>query len=485
MVEAAARSQDTMRPLNILVVVFDTLSARNMSLYGYPRQTTPNMDRLAQRAIVYHQQHAGGNFTSPGTASLLTGVYPWTHRAIHLRSEMLTPLAERSIFSFLPEQYHRFAYTQNPFAYVLLNQLRGSIDNLVKMAELADFNDVYTEALFESDYYVASESEVFLLKEPYRTPGSLFLALLDRLKLTRQSRQVLQAYKSEYPRGLSSCRVLTPSSQCFRLEPAIDWVIAQAKAAPQPFFGYLHVFPPHGPYNPRAEFARLFDDGYKPLDKPNFAGGENKSSKTINLQRRYYDQSIAHIDAEFGRLFAALEHSGVLENTALVITSDHGEMLERGVQGHVTPALYEPITHIPLLIFLPGQQARKDVYVPTSAVDVLPSLLHMTGRTLPPGLEGNILPELGVQGPTSNDIYTMDAKRNSKIGRLQKASYVLLRWPYKLIRYRGYTDMPDSDELYHLEDDPEEMTNLHTSEHPVSSELGDALEERLRQSGAR
>src|SRR5688572_25448852 len=62
---------------NVLIVVFDAFSARHISLYGYDRLTTPNLSRLADRAVVYHNHYAGGNFTTPGTASLLTGTLPW------------------------------------------------------------------------------------------------------------------------------------------------------------------------------------------------------------------------------------------------------------------------------------------------------------------------------------------------------------------------------------------------------------------------
>ncbi|UCG22784.1 MAG: sulfatase-like hydrolase/transferase, partial [Chloroflexota bacterium] len=55
---------------NILVLVFDTLSASHMSLFGYDRQTTPNLARFAERATVFHRHQAAGNFTTPGTASI-------------------------------------------------------------------------------------------------------------------------------------------------------------------------------------------------------------------------------------------------------------------------------------------------------------------------------------------------------------------------------------------------------------------------------
>ncbi len=61
---------------NVLVVVFDTLSAYHISLYGYQRQTMPNLTRLGEKATVFHNHYANGNFTTTGTASLLTGTLP-------------------------------------------------------------------------------------------------------------------------------------------------------------------------------------------------------------------------------------------------------------------------------------------------------------------------------------------------------------------------------------------------------------------------
>ena len=68
---------------NILVMVFDALSALDISLFGYRRETTPNLARLAEKATVFHNHYAGANFTSPGTSSLLMGLYPWSHRSLH------------------------------------------------------------------------------------------------------------------------------------------------------------------------------------------------------------------------------------------------------------------------------------------------------------------------------------------------------------------------------------------------------------------
>jgi membrane-anchored protein YejM (alkaline phosphatase superfamily) len=98
---------------NIIILVLDAMTARNLSLYGYGRRTTPNFERFADRANVYHAHYSAGNFTSPGTASILTGTYPWTHRAINMSSSVTPSLSDRNIFTLLGNKYYRLAYSQN------------------------------------------------------------------------------------------------------------------------------------------------------------------------------------------------------------------------------------------------------------------------------------------------------------------------------------------------------------------------------------
>jgi membrane-anchored protein YejM (alkaline phosphatase superfamily) len=75
--------QSNTTPPNIIILLFGALSARHLSLYNYQRKTGQNLERFAQRAIVYHNHYAPGNFTTPSTASFFTGSYPWTHRGLH------------------------------------------------------------------------------------------------------------------------------------------------------------------------------------------------------------------------------------------------------------------------------------------------------------------------------------------------------------------------------------------------------------------
>ncbi len=124
---SSAHSQTINKP-NILIFVFDAMSARHLSLYEYPRPTTPNLEKFAERASVYHTHYSAGNFTTTGTASMLTGMYPWTHRAINYRGMVERTLADRNLFHLVGKEYTRLAFTQNLWANVLLSQFEKDLD---------------------------------------------------------------------------------------------------------------------------------------------------------------------------------------------------------------------------------------------------------------------------------------------------------------------------------------------------------------------
>src|SRR5215211_8861229 len=124
---SAAHSQASSAP-NILMLVFDAMSARHLSLYGYARETTPNLQRFAERASVYHKHYAAGNFTTSGTASMLTGLYSWTHRAINYRGMIDRHLTDRNLFKLIGKEYTRFVFTQNLWADILLSQFQSDLD---------------------------------------------------------------------------------------------------------------------------------------------------------------------------------------------------------------------------------------------------------------------------------------------------------------------------------------------------------------------
>ena len=136
----------------------------------------------------------------------------------------------------------------------------------------------------------------------------------------------------------------------------------------------------------------------------------------------------------------------------VVFTSDYGEMFERLIFRHVTPTLYQPIIRVPLLISLPQQTTRQDIYTPTSCIDLLPTLLHLTGRPIPTWCEGLVLPPFSTADPPpGRSLFALEAKNNPKSAPLDVATFTMIKGDYKLIYYRGYEGFDDVFKLYNLQ----------------------------------
>jgi arylsulfatase A-like enzyme len=452
---------------NILIIVFDAFSASNISLYGYPRDTTPSMKRLAQKAVVYHNHFSAGSFTTPGTGSLLTGVLPWTHRAFNLNETVDKAFVEKNIFHLFSDRFS-VAYTHNPIAETLLRQFRRDITEHVPQEKLYLTGNKFINFFFMNDPDTARVAWSRLLRKDEGYAYSLFMSFL----YDRYLKMKTQDFKSDFPRGFP----IANFDNYYKLEDAIDWLETRLKDVPQPFLGYFHYLPPHDPYNTRRDFYNGFArDQFKPERKSESVFTYHKNQYYLNTQRTQYDEFILYVDEEFNRLFDFMEKSGILENTYVILTSDHGEMFERGINGHSSEVLYQPLVHIPLMIFEPGRTSREDIYSPTSAIDVLPTLLHWSNKEIPPWCEGNILPPFNSSGTQADrSIFTVQARNNDKYSVFKHATIMLLKEKYKLTYCYGYDELQDIGdlvELYDIQNDPEELENLY----PTKKALGDEL----------
>jgi arylsulfatase A-like enzyme len=464
-------------PENVLVIVFDAWSAYHVSNYGYQRETMPNLTNLAKQAVVYHNHYAGGNFTTPGTASLLTGTLPWTHRALQPNGTVATALESHNIFRAFQNHYG-IAYTHNPWANKLLEQFSNEIDELVpRLSLFLESYDQYIRGTFKKDEDIASTAwtrNVDIAEQGYAY--SLFFSHLN--ESIRQNN--IANIEEDFPRGIPS---IGTAENSFVLEDAIKWVGNRLPGIPQPFLGYFHFLPPHGPYRTSQEFYNSFGkDGYKPVDKPEDVFTQNISNTELLRKRNEYDEFLLYTDREFGKLFEQLKVSGLLENTWVVVTSDHGEMFERGIDGHSVDALYEPVIRIPLMIFEPGREIGEDIHTPTSAIDILPTMLHVTGQEIPAWAEGEVLPPYAGSGPDSNrSVYTVRSNKTEPSAPIQRGSLTVTKGHYKLHYYFGYDerDVIELIKLYNVGEDPEELVDLSESQKEITTELLKELKIKL------
>jgi len=476
---SSARTEQSGKP-NVLMFVFDAMSARHLSLYGYDRKTTPNLEKFAERAAVYHNHYSTANFTSPGTASLLTGMHPWTHRAFNFRGMLDRALVDRNLFKLVGEEYTCFAFTQNLWADILLSQFDMDL-NFHLPCDAYSHTD---NSLFQPDdlsgdrtlaYYVFQDFLNLRTEETHPFPGSLFIGSAELSKALTSDREGVSA---EYPRGL-------PTVYDFTYENAsvfagVDHFTQSVASQSSPYLGYFHFWSPHGPYNARREFVGMFDDDLKWHSKPrhSFAQGDF-SQEELQQKHREYDECIAEVDAEFGRVISDLEKSGILQNSYVVVTSDHGELFERGEIGHASALMYESVTHVPLLISAPGQDARSDFHSPTSIEDILPTILQITGKEIPDWVEGRVLPGFGGTEDVSRALFPMVAKDNATFRPLEKGTFAMIKGPYELLFFTGYKNHEDRFELYNLQEDPDELQDLFSKDINTASQMKDELLEAV------
>jgi arylsulfatase A-like enzyme len=459
---------------NVIVLVFDAWSADHTPFSGYVRNTIPFLERFAGNMTVYHNHYSAGTFTVPGTASLLTGLHPWSHRAFQLGAGGIAHShVDNQIFSMLSKSYSTVGFAHNRFADLLLDQAEDFLDVHIPSGSFnVEHSFLFTSPLFKKDVRIAYPSiEDNIFQSGDGTNSSLFLGSFYRLWVLFKRLQETKQFGSDYPDGLPE----TP--ELFKLDDLVNGGIQILGNITEPTFAYLHFYPPHELYRPSAEYLNSFNDGWEPVEKPvHPLAIDHYDKATLNATRLLYDQYMASWDAQVSRLFDYLKSSGLLDTSYIIITSDHGELFERGEIGHWTPLIYDPIMHVPLLISSPGQQGRGDIYDFTSSVDVLPTIGYMTGNPKPSWAEGKLLPGYGGTVDPSRSIFTMDAKNNASFSPLTKISLSMTKEHSRLTYYK-YPKSGEIFEFYDLSEDPDELTNLF----PVKPAASIAMQEELLQ----
>ena len=332
---------------NVVVVLVDTLRADHMSLYGYPRQTSPNIDRIAAQGVIFDNAVATASWTLPSHASLLTGRYPHEHQA-----EIDAPLDTR--YATVSEVMRDRGYRTGGFSA-----------NLFYFTRRGGFDRGFLH--FEDYFY--SLSDMF-----YRTLwGRIFNRYIpDRLGW------------DEWPEGKRAEDVN---------REMLHWVDTDPG---KPFFAFLNYFDVHTPYTPPPAYREKFTsaqtavspDKWPPVSKEDLNILSNVdpylyrvliSSKGFQQAIDAYDGSIAYVDDQIGNLFAELRRRGLDKNTIVIITSDHGEELRDHGMVHHRNALYRDLIRVPLVYWGPGIPANMRVAKPISAASLPATVLDLTG----------------------------------------------------------------------------------------------------------
>lgn len=342
----------------VLFISIDTLAAEHMSVYGYGRRTTPELERFAQDAVVFERCAANAPWTLPSYMSVMTGLHAFAH---YREFDWGT--------GFRPELWDTWELATNRWTLAEMLRARG-----------------------------------------YRTAGFVDnLWLTDKFNFP-QGFEVFDFSAGEIPRE-------DPEGGIRHVLPLADaWLDALAPG--EPYFLFLHAFDVHGPYLPQPPYAGTFTgDPLFDAEHRAPAGGMEKAFGSIPVYiargvvpegeiptelatgpiHADYDEEILALDAELGRYFDSLKARGLYDPALIVLTADHGETTvdHDFYFGH--GVVWEDVARVPLMVKLPGnERGGTRIAGSVQLVDLMPTLMDLVGLDPErPGLHGrSLLPAL-------------------------------------------------------------------------------------------
>ncbi len=308
---------------NIVLVVLDTTRADALSAYGNARPTTPRLDELARSGARFERAYATDFWTLPSHASLLTGLHPSEHGATS-ESDSLRTSVDTLAEQLAAAGWRTGAFVSNPW----LSRERGFAQGF----EL--YHEAWTAAPPGADEYLADRAGL-----------QTALAWMDQ-------------------------RAPGPARPFFAF---FNWNSAHLPYQPEPL-GYVDLFP--APFDiDRVAALKQINGGWAVL-----AGALALDPSDLRMMRNLYESEVARLDGLVGQLVDGLAARGLLDDTLLIVTADHGEAFgEHGLIDHLF-SMYESTLRVPLIIHFPARFRAGDVRGElVSLVDIVPTILDVAG----------------------------------------------------------------------------------------------------------
>jgi arylsulfatase A-like enzyme len=392
---------------NVILISIDTLRADHLGCYGYPRPTSPSVDRFAEDAVQFQWAIAHAPSTEPSHGAIFTSMLPAHHGGWRAKRQPIS-------------------------------------SDAVMMAEI-----------FKGAGYKTVS---------YNGGG-----------------QVSKNFG--FDRGFD---VYDSSSGDFneKVDKAQEWIQQNGE---DKFYMFLHTYQVHAPYTPEKQYLDLFDGDYSGDLGPTISnrllidiheGTVRPSAADVQHIVNTYDGEIRSMDDAFGRLSAFLTQQGILDNTIVLFTSDHGEEFgEHGEVGRHSHALYDELLHVPLLMHFPMQKfGGTKVDQQVRGIDILPTLTEILAIEPLEQFQGSSL--VSLLGGRDNDprpaVSQVDLAQPHPPTSIRTASEKLILGSPKSVD----DALSQAYQYYRLSEDPAEVENLFDS--PGSGESILALEQELR-----
>ena len=392
---------------NIVLFVIDTLRADHLGCYGYRKNTSPFIDFLARKGILFLNHYGSDVPTQPGHTALLSGT-----RGI-----------KTGVISHDPRQQ-----TLDQKIFWLPRYLGSKGWRTVAVSTLQIMKGWFVNGFHE---YLNPVSH-----EPSRI-------------------QQVDADEINYF--------------------VVKWL---RKNEEEKFFMYIHYWDPHMFYSPPRKYSWIFYDGKDPLDPENKSLeqlkrnvrwcfqekqllesskvlGEGKIATDINWYISQYDGEIRYVDDSIKEVYHILEDQGLLENTLIIITSDHGETFGRPKIFFDHGDVSEPVIRLPLIFYHSSLTNGLKLYHFTQSIDVASTILDFLGLDIPQNIDGiSLVPILD----NEKDYHRKYIYSNTAVWTAQRA-ILWNRWKLVVTYDEGFWDYPRL-ALYDLEKDRFEENNV-------------------------
>lgn len=423
-----------MKKQNILILMADQLTPFALSCYGGGPAKTPHLDALAAKSVIFESAYCASPLCAPSRFSLLSGKRPSSIGAFDNAAEF--PSQTLTFAHYLRAEGYRTSLS-GKMHFCGADQLHGFETRLTTDIYPADFG-------WTPDWTLPEHRPSW-----YHNMGSV----LDAGTCVRSNQ-------------LDFDDDVTFTTRRHLFDIARD---RQAGNDSRPFFMVASLTHPHDPYAIPQRYWDLYEDEDIPLPSGPIADDPHSrrlrhvsetdrtppSIEQVRRARRAYYGSIAYVDEQFGLILNALEEAGFADDTMIVVTSDHGDMLgEHGLWYKMT--FFEGGCRVPLLVHAPGTFHPHRVGASVSHLDLLPTLVELArGQSIeewPDAPDGrSLLPHL--EGKTAN---AHDEAIGEYLGEGAIAPLLMIRRG----RYKFIHTPSDPDQLFDLQSDPHEDRNL-------------------------
>jgi len=436
-------------PPNLIVVLVDDLRWDEIGAAGHPFIQTPNIDRVAAEGAYFTNAFTIAPLCSPSRASLLTGLYPHTHGIIDNTGRS----AESHRLPTFPRRLQRAGYET-----AFIGKWHMGNDDTPRPG---------------FDHWAAMKGQGEATDPQLNIDG-------ERTKVEGYSTDILTDYALRF-----LTRARTKPFLLYLSHKALHPNVLQRDDGSTAVIGQGGFLPAdrHRGMYADATIPRRPNAFIPPSDKPALArrigdlpplGRETVTSEQTIRER---SEMLMAVDDGLGRMLDTLETMGQLDNTVVVVTSDHGYWYgEHGLSAERRLA-YEEAIRIPLLIRYPRQiPAGSTPSRLALSIDLAPTLLDLAGLPLDASLHGrSLVPVLRGEAAEWRSSFLIEYYSDTVFRRIVNMGYQAVRTErFKYIQYR---DLEGMDELYDLQEDPYELTNL--IDHPEAQATLEAMKQEL------